>query len=174
MVSATTRPPRDREENGKDYFFVNDEQFSKLIENHQLIEHTHFRGWCYGIPFNEVKPGYINIGVFNLEGLESLTFNKIKYTIIPVYLEEKLNVRLKRSRDREGRWRLEFFRRALTDWRDFRKVHKICGKAFNGRYIYLRQINGVWRQSINITQKLLRWGIFKLGKDDKMRLGNFV
>ncbi len=48
-ISLTTRKPRDNEVHGKDYFFVDTEQFSKLILNHQLIEHTNMFGNMYGI-----------------------------------------------------------------------------------------------------------------------------
>ena len=77
MVSVTTRFPRVGERNNIDYYFVNERQFNNLIENQQLIEFTHFKGQHYGVPYNEVKPGYINIGVFNPEGLRTL--KRLKY-----------------------------------------------------------------------------------------------
>ena len=77
MVSVTTRFPRVTERNGIDYYFVNEDQFERLIDNQQLIEFTHFKGKHYGVPYNEVKSGYINIGVFNPEGLRTL--KRLKY-----------------------------------------------------------------------------------------------
>ena len=50
-VSATTRPPRPGEENGVHYFFVSDEEFDRLIAEHELLEwavvHNSYR---YGTP----------------------------------------------------------------------------------------------------------------------------
>ena len=104
MISVTTRPPRQGEVNGVDYYFKNEEEFSQMLLNNELIESTNFRGWYYGIPYSEVKKGYINIGVFNIEGLQSLQKHyNLKYKIIPIYLAEKLSIRLKRSHDRENK-----------------------------------------------------------------------
>ena len=36
-ISHTTRKPRSNEKNGKDYFFVNDEEFKRLIKNDVLV-----------------------------------------------------------------------------------------------------------------------------------------
>lgn len=175
MVSCTTRPPRVNEEDGVDYYFLDDAKFKKLLEQKRFIEHTHFRGWRYGVEFDEAKSGYINIGVFNVEGLNSLLKSKYRYHIIPIYLEEKLSVRLRRSRDREGRWRWEYFRRAWTDYIEFKGVKKTLAYFNNGKYIYLKQENGVWRQSQIVYNALLRWGVLIKDKETKkIRLGNFV
>lgn len=174
MTSMTTRPPRAREVNNVDYYFVTNREFNAALLAGELIEHTHFRGWQYGIPYKEVKPGYINIGVFNLEGLQSLRRSKYDYTIIPVYIEENLSTRLRRSHDREGKWRLEYFRRAVVDWLDFSNVKDHLNK-FHGRYITLKNIDGVWRQCQETTDWLIRWGILKHSKEgNALVLGNFV
>ncbi len=49
-VSATTRSPRPGEENGREYFFVSNEEFEKLIEENGLIEHAGFVNHYYGTP----------------------------------------------------------------------------------------------------------------------------
>ncbi|MET9927858.1 MULTISPECIES: guanylate kinase [unclassified Streptomyces] len=49
-VSATTRKPRPGERNGVHYFFVNDEEFDKLIANGELLEWAEFAGNRYGTP----------------------------------------------------------------------------------------------------------------------------
>lgn len=91
-----------------------------------------------------MKKGYINIGVFNIEGLSSLQKHyNLKYKIIPIYLSEKLHIRLKRSYNRENKWRVEFFRRAVTDMIDFRNIHKFLCHFNNGLYISLEGIEGV-------------------------------
>jgi guanylate kinase len=54
-VSATTRPPRPLEENGKDYDFVSPEEFERLIEGHQLIEWATVHGNLYGTPRRNVE-----------------------------------------------------------------------------------------------------------------------
>ena len=74
-----------------------------MISDHKLIEFAKFNNWYYGVPFNSIKSGYINIGIFNPAGLKSLQNNKLDYTIVPIYIEEKLFTRLKRAYDREGK-----------------------------------------------------------------------
>ncbi len=103
MISVTTRPKRTKEVKDVDYYFVTEDAFQDLIKQRVLIEYSKFHKWYYGIPYNEVKRGCINIGVFNLEGLASLRKAKYDYTIIPIYINEKLGVRLRRSRDRENK-----------------------------------------------------------------------
>ncbi|MGP3980220.1 guanylate kinase [Streptomyces sp. KR80] len=49
-VSATTRKPRPGERHGVQYFFVEDEQFDKLIANGELLEWAEFAGNRYGTP----------------------------------------------------------------------------------------------------------------------------
>ncbi|AJT68380.3 Guanylate kinase [Streptomyces lydicus] len=49
-VSATTRKPRPGEQHGVQYFFVEDEEFDKLIANGELLEWAEFAGNRYGTP----------------------------------------------------------------------------------------------------------------------------
>lgn len=47
-VSYTTRPPREGEVYGKDYFFITDEEASKMVESNMFYEYVYFNGWLYG------------------------------------------------------------------------------------------------------------------------------
>jgi len=49
-VSATTREPRPGEVNGRDYFFVTEEQFKEHIARGELLEHARVHGRLYGTP----------------------------------------------------------------------------------------------------------------------------
>ncbi|MBW1604596.1 guanylate kinase [Streptomyces sp. JJ66] len=49
-VSATTRRPRPGERHGVHYFFVDDEEFDKLVANGELLEWAEFAGNRYGTP----------------------------------------------------------------------------------------------------------------------------
>ncbi|MER5361238.1 guanylate kinase [Streptomyces sp. NPDC002785] len=49
-VSATTRKPRPGESNGVHYFFVDNDEFDKLIANGELLEWAEFAGNRYGTP----------------------------------------------------------------------------------------------------------------------------
>jgi len=47
-VSYTTRPPREGELNGKDYFFVSEKTFKEMIEQNEFVEWVENFGWFYG------------------------------------------------------------------------------------------------------------------------------
>lgn len=49
-VSATTRRPRPGEEHGVHYFFVDSDEFDKLVANGELLEWAEFAGNRYGTP----------------------------------------------------------------------------------------------------------------------------
>jgi guanylate kinase len=49
-ISATTRPPRPSEAEGKDYFFVGQERFATMVAGGELLEHAVVFGNNYGTP----------------------------------------------------------------------------------------------------------------------------
>ena len=49
-VSATTREPRQGEENGKDYFFVSVPEFQEQVASGDMLEHARVFGNYYGSP----------------------------------------------------------------------------------------------------------------------------
>lgn len=54
-VSYTTRPPRDGEVDGKDYYFVEKEIFDKMIEENAFIEWANVHGNKYGTSFGFIE-----------------------------------------------------------------------------------------------------------------------
>ncbi len=61
-ISATTRDPRPGEVNGREYFFVSNEEFEKLIEEDGLIEHAGYVNHYYGTPRKFVEDK-LNAGI---------------------------------------------------------------------------------------------------------------
>ena len=49
-VSATTRKPRNGEVHGVNYFFIEKEEFTKMIENGEFLEYAHIYDNFYGTP----------------------------------------------------------------------------------------------------------------------------
>lgn len=49
-VSATTRSPREGEQNGREYYFVSREEFEKLIAENGFLEYAEYVGNFYGTP----------------------------------------------------------------------------------------------------------------------------
>lgn len=71
IISYTTRSPRGNEQSGKEYYFVTEEQFDRLIDRNILMESATYNGHRYGAP----KPvGASN----NVIVVEADGFRKIK------------------------------------------------------------------------------------------------
>lgn len=54
-ISTTTRQLREGEINGKDYFFISEQEFFEAIKNKELLEYTNYCGNYYGTLKNFVK-----------------------------------------------------------------------------------------------------------------------
>jgi guanylate kinase len=57
-ISATTRPRRESETNGVEYFFLSDEDFKNKIENDEFVEWEKFYDYYYG-----TLKSYINTNI---------------------------------------------------------------------------------------------------------------
>ena len=55
VVTATSRPPREHEVHGVDYFFISSEEFTQMIEDDELLEHALVYGDYKGIPKEHVR-----------------------------------------------------------------------------------------------------------------------
>ena len=60
-VSATTREPREGEQDGREYFFVSDEVFSDMIKKDAFLEYAVYVNHSYGTPkdyvFSQMEQG---------------------------------------------------------------------------------------------------------------------
>lgn len=54
-ISATTRPKRPKEEDGKDYYFMQEADFEKKIEEKYFYEYAEVFGNLYGTPRHKVE-----------------------------------------------------------------------------------------------------------------------
>lgn len=61
-ISYTTRPKRPGEEDGKNYFFVNEEKFREMIDKEEFLEWAVVHGYLYGTPKKMVED-YISKGI---------------------------------------------------------------------------------------------------------------
>ena len=71
-ISMTTRDPRPGEEHGRDYFFVNEEEFIAARDSNGLLEHAVFVGNLYGTPRDyvekEIEQGKVVVLEIEVEG----------------------------------------------------------------------------------------------------------
>ena len=119
IVSCTTRPIRDYEQNGIDYHFLTIEQFTDQVLSGEMLEATVFNNWCYGTSIKNLQEYNLNIGVFNPEGCEALRENK-NIDLFLIYIEANDKDRLLRQLNREGHPDChEIVRRFSADEKDF-------------------------------------------------------
>lgn len=54
-ISATTRAPREGEQNGREYWFLSKEEFKQMIVQNRLLEWAEVYGNYYGTPADKVR-----------------------------------------------------------------------------------------------------------------------
>ncbi len=54
-VSVTTRPPRSGEVDGRDYHFIDQRRFDRMVADGELLEHAVVFGRCYGTPRTPIE-----------------------------------------------------------------------------------------------------------------------
>lgn len=132
IISCTTRPKREYEKEGIDYYFLTDEEFGKKVLNGTMLEATSFRNWFYGTPLESLKENKINIGVFNKQGIECLLSDN-RLEVIPIYIACEDKKRLMRSLEREMNPDCEeICRRFLADKQDFEEIDFNYITFYNG------------------------------------------
>lgn len=72
IVSCTTRPMREGEKEGVNYFYLTKEQFAEKVLNMEMLEATCFNDWFYGTALQSLDETVVNIGVFNPDGIDAL------------------------------------------------------------------------------------------------------
>lgn len=139
-VSATTRRPRPKERNGRDYYFLKKRDFERLINQKRFLEWTDNFGKLYGTPAEFVKE-VISKGrdiMLSIDVKGAMQVKKIYKDAVLIFLlppsKELLKRRLKR-RKTEGKQtlarRLKIAQRELgyMDRYDYAVVNDNLAKA---------------------------------------------
>lgn len=122
MISCTTRPPRDYEQEGVDYYFLTNAQFTEKVLDGTMLEATEFRAWFYGTPLESLSKDKINIGVFNPSGVACMLEDP-RLELYPIWVMASDKTRLMRSLNREESPDCaEICRRFFTDVDDFKDI----------------------------------------------------
>lgn len=109
-VSATTRKPRPGEVDGTDYFFIDKDRFSSMIDKDQFLEHARVFDNYYGTPsepvFSALEDGRDVLFDIDWQGAQQLTQaasdDLVKIFILPPSLrelEKRLRTRAQDSDD---------------------------------------------------------------------------
>lgn len=128
VVSYTTRPIREGEQEGVEYHFVGKDTYEALKQEGKVIEyrdyHTVHGIWSYFTVEDAQFQGAENILLINtLEGYEQIVSHFGKECVIPLYIELEDGMRLSRALRREQSQKepkyQELCRRFLADCEDF-------------------------------------------------------
>lgn len=127
-VSATTRQPRPGEVDGKDYYFRTREEFLRMIDQDEFLEHAEYVGNCYGTPVGPIEKnleaGYNVLLDIEVQGAEQVMARRpdaVSIFLLPPGMAE-LERRLRsRGTDTEEkiRQRLETAREEISHCPDY-------------------------------------------------------
>lgn len=140
IVSCTTRPPREGEKNGVNYYFYTVDEFTDKVKNNEMLEYTAFNNWLYGTSYDALSKEKVNIGVFNPSGIKNIqSKNNIETYVF--WIQSKPKTRLLRQLNRETEPNVnEIIRRFGADEQDFNHI--------NFRYIEIPNEEG----SVNLCE----------------------
>lgn len=104
VITATTRPKRENEVHGEDYFFISKEEFARMIEQDELIEYAIVYGDYKGIPKAQVRAALASgkdvVMRLDVQGAE--TVRKLANEALLIFItpenEEELERRLRERR----------------------------------------------------------------------------
>ena len=129
-ISHTTRKPRTNEVKGKDYFFVNKEEFKNLVDKGEFLEHAKVFENYYGSTKSKVierlKKGENVIFDIDWQGTEQIKKKNLNYKLITFFIlppsKTELFNRLK-NRDMKDKniveERMKQFNEDINHWENY-------------------------------------------------------
>jgi guanylate kinase len=143
-ISYTTRKPRTNEVNGKDYFFISEEDFKNLIKNKEFLEYAKVFENYYGSSksqvFENLNKGENVIFDIDWQGTEQIKKQKLNYKLITFFIlppsKSELFNRLK-NRDMKDKniveERMKQFNEDIKQWEnyDFVVINDDLEKCYN-------------------------------------------
>ena len=126
-ISHTTRQPRQREISNKDYFFVNEVEFKRLIKNEEFLEYAKVFNNFYGTTrtpvIDKLNKGKNVLFDIDWQGADQIKNKKLDYKLITFFIlppsKEELFDRLS-NRDMKDKLiveeRMKQFERDVLHW----------------------------------------------------------
>jgi guanylate kinase len=89
-ISHTTRQPRPNEENNKDYYFVNEDEFKRLINNQEFLEYAKVFNNFYGTTrtpvIDRLNKGKNVLFDIDWQGADQIKNKKLDYKLITFFI----------------------------------------------------------------------------------------
>lgn len=147
MPTVTTRPMRENESEGREYNFLNKEEFSRLSYNNEIIGVRKFTAFLegdskegvdyfYGI-WNK-KSEYINtdkkyVMILDPAGIKEISEVLGEENLFVIYLDAQGSVRQERCKKRGNYIEKEWERRLIRDKEDF-YPERFCLSSYSNRF----------------------------------------
>ena len=89
-ISHTTRPPRANETPNKDYYFINEKEFKRLIQNEEFLEYAkvfkNFYGSTRSPVINNLNKGKNVLFDIDWQGADQIKNKKLDYKLITFFI----------------------------------------------------------------------------------------
>ena len=89
-ISHTTRQPRPNEENDKDYYFVNEDEFKRLIKNQEFLEYAKVFNNFYGTTrtpvIDRLNKGKNVLFDIDWQGADQIKNKKLDYKLVTFFI----------------------------------------------------------------------------------------
>ena len=123
IVSCTSRPMREGEAHGINYYYYHPNDFEMKIMNDEMLEFTRFNNWWYGTSYDSVRgDGVVNVGVFNPSGVRQL-LDRPDCNVTVYWIKTTDKNRFLRQLNRENAPDVkEIVRRFNADYEDFSDI----------------------------------------------------
>ena len=129
-ISHTTRKPRSNEIDGKDYYFVNETEFEKLIDEDKFLEYAkvfqHYYGSSKDIVFKKLSNGENVIFDIDWQGTQQIKKQILNYKLVTIFIlppsrNELYNRLLNRDKNDEkiAKERMAQFNDDVLHWKDY-------------------------------------------------------
>jgi guanylate kinase len=159
-ISSTTRPPRDGEKDGIDYYFLTKEEFLEDIEKGYFLEWAEVHGNYYGTSIKPIEKAikekkivFLDIDVQGFESVKKIYPNLITSVFVTTKNKQILIERLK-NRGTETKESLKI--RLINALNEMKKIDE---------YDFLL-INDIFEESVDNLEAIAKVSLIKVNRKD--------
>jgi len=170
-ISHTTRTPRSNEVNGKDYHFIDNQKFEKMINKQEFLEYAkvfnNFYGTTKSSVYDQLSKGNNVIFDIDWQGTNQIISHKLRNKLLTFFVlppsREELFKRLS-NRDMKDKLiaeeRMKQFDKDVLHWKDYDYVIinndlEICYKQIS-EYIDCEMFNKVNTYDLDLIKKHIK------------------
>ncbi|MFZ0544135.1 MAG: guanylate kinase [Candidatus Promineifilaceae bacterium] len=127
VVTATTRPPREGEIDGYDYFFVTHDEFARMIEADELLEYAIVYNDYKGVPKQQIRDALASGKdvIMRLDAQGAATIHRLVPDGVFIFLmAESEEAMIQRLRERKSETAEGLNLRIATARQEMKRIHE--------------------------------------------------